>query len=237
MKEIIDYLFSTQAIKVAESNDMFLFTSGLISPYYVSTHFLCGGEQASTEMLALIDTFKGQPKKIVDIIGPAICELAFKDKIYSSVISLMKEEAIKHMNMNDIRFISGGERRDWFFSIPLARELKLPHLFLFNDQSVFDDNCGEFELSQGEVLKSIHVADLLTVGSSYTTKWIPALKAKNIEISLSLNCVDRAQDGVVNLKKNGVSEVLSLCRIDEDFFDTAFLSKVIDSEQKNNLKN
>jgi orotate phosphoribosyltransferase len=235
--EIIEYLFSTEAIRVSDSQEMFLFTSGLISPYYVSTHFLCGGENASTSMLELIDSYKLQPEKIVFEVAPKIIELSRKDKVYSKVISLMKSHALEYIRNNKVSFISGGERRDWFFSIPLAKELGLPHLFLFNDKKILDENGVDFKFQADEMLNSIHVADLLTVGSSYTTKWIPALNNKNIKISLSLNCVDRAQNGVSNLKKEGVGDVISLCRIDNNFFEYAYSSNVINIEQKNNLKN
>ena len=228
--DLINYLFSTGAIKVAPEGDMFLFTSGLISPYYISTHYLCGGEEASTEMLSFIDSFKGRPEKIVSDVAPRILELSKSNHIYDQVIQKMKKVAEDFMSRTEIDCISGGERRDWFFSIPLARALEIPHLFLYNDGLVLDDSGIKYNSSNQK--RSIHVADLLTIGSSYTNKWVPALRSVNVDIPLSINCVDRVQGGAKNLKDAGINEVISLCSINEEFFESARLAGVITENQE-----
>lgn len=231
--KIVEYLFETGAVKVAEAGKVFLFTSGLISPYYVSTHFLCGGEKASTNMLEVIDSFKASPASIVTEVSKKIEDLVSGNRIYEDVINLMLDVARKSKYFQEIDCVSGGERRDWFFSVPLASRLNLPHVYLYNDGLVLDDNASAMSSSKNS--KSLHVADLLTVGSSYTSKWMPYLRKVGVDISTSLNCVDRDQGGVDNLITGGVCEVLSLCKINEDFFKLALSSKVIDQGQYQQL--
>ena len=56
MSDIMSYLFETKAVKFCEENKPFFLTSGMISPYFVNTHFLYGNEQEATQFLAYIDT-------------------------------------------------------------------------------------------------------------------------------------------------------------------------------------
>ncbi|HTZ16996.1 MAG TPA: hypothetical protein VMB78_01020, partial [Dissulfurispiraceae bacterium] len=54
MHDITEYLFRTNAIKVADPKTPFWYTSGLIGPFYVNTHYLAGGRVAALELLDLI---------------------------------------------------------------------------------------------------------------------------------------------------------------------------------------
>ena len=40
MSNLVSYLFKTNAFKVCSENNPFWYTSGLIGPYFINTHFL-----------------------------------------------------------------------------------------------------------------------------------------------------------------------------------------------------
>lgn len=231
---IVNYLFETNAVQVAKEGEVFLTTSGLITPYYVNTHFLCGGESESLRLLNLIDSFKGSPEKIVSEVSSEIIKLYKSHDIYTQVVSLLgdlfSKSKLSDVKFSDsVKFVTGGERRDWFFSVPLAQVLGLPHLYVYNDGLVLDENAQIYKGS-GDV-GAVHVADLLTIGSSYTNKWIPYLREHKIQIALSLNCVDRDQGGSINLLNAGVGSVSSLCKIGQSFFMEAKNDGVISDTQ------
>lgn len=226
---VVRYLFETNAVKVAPEGEMFLTTSGLITPYYVNTHFLCGGEEESTRILSLIDSCKHTPEKIVTAVSDEIIALSNANAIYKEVLKTMQELCAPYLASHNISYISGGERRDWFFSIPLSRLCGLPHLYVYNEGMILDDDARPVTIDQ--VSNTLHVADLLTVGSSYVKKWIPYLKDKNISLTVSVNCVDRDQGGEGYLKEAGVTDVLHLCKIDEVFFHQAKEVRAISEKQ------
>ena len=61
-------------------------------------------------------------------------------------------------------YVSGGERRDWFFSIPIAYLSNKPHLFIFMNLKVIQDNKEIYDIQNKNVT---HIADLITQASSY----------------------------------------------------------------------
>ena len=83
-------------------------------------------------------------------------------RFIAQLIDLMTEAARKM----DVDFVSGGERRDFFFSMPVARKLGLGHLSIFKDlSSVYTDANGVSMPSEaGKACpskRSVHIADLV----------------------------------------------------------------------------
>lgn len=226
---ISEMLFSCEALKVAPSESPFLYTSGLIGPYYVNTHYLCGGANRSEEILSKITALGNNHVSISKEIPKLLLETINSYPIYKEIINRLKDISLKLIEENDIKFISGGQRRDWFFSIPLAIELSIPHIYIYNDKSMYDESGVKFNNSK--LSKSLHVADLLSVGSSYVSKWIPALKSENIEIIAALNCVDRNQGGAEILLNSGIKNTRSLTSINDELFLEANKKKIITNEQ------
>lgn len=64
--------------------------------------------------------------------------------------------------------------------MPVARKLGLGHLSIFKDlSSVYTDGNGVSMPSEAAQLagkRSVHIADLVTVASSYIRAWIPAVE-------------------------------------------------------------
>ena len=224
-------LFETAALKIAPSDKPFWYTSGLIGPYFINTHFLCGGERTAIEILASIDEKSSDKKTFPDFIL-AYLEKVYKEyPIYKAVIDGLVEKIKPIIEQEQIKFVSGGERRDWFFAPIVAKLLKLPCLYIYNDCKVFSEQGDEIKDLQNANV--VNIADLLTVGSSYTTKWIPALKKINGNLVASANAVDRCQGGSEILSAHGIKSVVSLISIGEDLFKDALVQGYIDQNQMN----
>ena len=133
-------------------------------------------------------------------------------------------------------WISGGARRDWFFSLAVADSLDRPHLYLFKDGRVADvDSEGNLRFVDDLTdATSVHIADLVTEASSYDRAWIPALRERGGEMVFSANVVDRAQGGMDVLKKAGVPAT-ALLRVDGDLFSALSRKGLIDNEQLQTL--
>ena len=206
---------------------------GKIGPYFINTHFLYGSEESAVEFLNYIDIEKDNklelPKKVLD---KTLAQYNSND-IYKEVIDEMISFIKSHINVDEIDYVSGGERRDWFFSDLVAFLLGKPHITIFKDLSTvistpdFENTSVQTDLKGKKVL---HVADLVTAASSYVRAWIPAVQALNAEIVWSVVVVDRMQGGTDRLKALGI-EAYSLLQIAPDMFKKALDLGIITNEQ------
>ncbi|MEE0866211.1 MAG: orotate phosphoribosyltransferase [Clostridia bacterium] len=233
MSDIISYLFETNAIRFCEENKPFWYTSGKIGPYFINTHFIYGSEQEANELLSFIDESLNNkmtlPKKVFDKVLKQYNE----NKIYHDVIEHIKSYIEQNINVKEIDYISGGERRDWFFSNIIAYLLNKPHITIYKDLSTVESNLDfsqTKEVSNLEGKKVLHVADLITVASSYIRAWIPAIKNLGSNIMWSCVVVDRMQGGKEKLEAEGVKS-LSLVNVDTDLFKKALELGFINNNQ------
>lgn len=138
-----------------------------------------------------------------------------------------------NIDVEKIDYISGGERRDWFFSNIIANLLGKPHISIFKDLSTvihdsnFEKTLDMVDLKGAHVL---HVADLITEASSYVRAWIPAIKSLNGKITHSVSIVDRLQGGKAVLEKEGIT-ALAIVNMDHSLFLKALEMSVINKEQ------
>lgn len=233
MSNLISYLFKTNAFKVCEENKPFWYTSGKIGPYFVNTHFLYGSEESAVEFLKFIDVEKddklGIPKKILDK-----CLAQYNENtIYKEVIDEMVNFIKEHLNVDEIDYVSGGERRDWFFANIVSYLLGKPFITVFKDLSCTISNKDFSETTDAKSLdgkKVLHVADLVTAASSYVRAWIPAVQALGAEIVWSVVVVDRMQCGNERLKDLGI-DAYSLVQIAPSMFNKALDLGIITDEQ------
>ena len=233
MSDIMSYLFETNAIRFCEENKPFWYTSGKIGPYFINTHFIYGSEKEANELLSFIDESLSDkmtlPKKVFDKVLKQYNE----NKIYHDVIEHIKSYIEENIDINEIDYISGGERRDWFFSNAIAYLLKKPHITIYKDLSTVESNFDfsqTKEVSNLEGKKVLHVADLITVASSYIRAWIPAIKNLGASILWSCVVVDRMQGGKEKLEAEGVKS-LSLVNVDTDLFKKALELGFINNNQ------
>lgn len=238
MSKIISYLFKTNAIKFCEENKPFFYTSGKIGPYFINAHFVYGNEEVATNLLSFIDKSLSDKSTLPEKVFKQVLNQYKENEIYHSVINEMKDYILNNIDISNVDYISGGERRDWFFSIILSYLLNKPHISIYKDLSTIVST-SNFEKS--EVLfdikrkKVLHIADLITVASSYLKTWIPAIKNLGGTICWSFVAVDRMQGGKDNLEAENVKS-LSLVNVDISLFETAYKNKVIGKEQLNMLE-
>lgn len=218
---IVSWLFETDAVRVCPKDRPFWYTSGKLGPFYINTHFLFGSEADAGELLALIErACAGDRLAFYDAVWPRIEAQLAKSALYAGLVDRLCDAA-RGMGAD---FISGGERRDFFFSLPVARRLGLGHLSIFKDlDSVYTAPDGASVPGAQAGLsgkRALHVADLVTVASSYLRAWIPAVEGLGARIVRSLAVVDRDQGGK-DILANAGCPLTTLVIVTGDLFRAA----------------
>ena len=238
MSDIMSYLFETKAIKFCEENKPFWYTSGKIGPYFINTHFVYGSEKEASELLSFIDECLSDKLTLPEKVFKKVLKQYEENKIYYNVIETMKNYIIENINVSEIDYISGGERRDWFFSNIIAYLLDKPHISIYKDLSTV---ASDSKFQNTEVVtninnkKVLHIADLVTVASSYIRAWIPAIKNIGGKMCWSCVVVDRMQGGKEKIEAEGVKS-FSLVNVDNTLFETAYKNNIINENQLSMLK-
>jgi len=239
MSNLISYLFKTNAFKICPENKPFWYTSGKIGPYFINAQFLYGSEEDANNLLTFIDselensTKYELPKNVFEKTLTQYNE----NEIYKTTIDEFITFIKSNIDTSTIDYISGGERRDWYFSNMVAYLLGKPHITIYKDLSTvcstsnFSETTDLTDLTNKNVL---HVADLLNVASSYLRAWIPAISNLGGNLKWSLVAVDRQQGGYESLKEAGV-ESYSLVNIDNSLFDKALELNIINEAQRDTL--
>jgi len=154
---------------------------------------------------------------------------------YAEVIQIIAEQVaglFPEGTPSARRLISGGQRRDWLFSGPVAKVLNLPHVSLHKDGSAFlltpDLQTSTPLASDSGALQgfsAVHISDLLTKGSSAfnpkvdpPTGWIVSLRELGADISELVTVVTRLQGGEEILADVDV-RVTSFVTIDTNFIE------------------
>lgn len=124
--------------------------------------------------------------------------------------------------------ISGGESRDWIFSLPLAYALNKPHLSIYkNGKTLGPEIRGK---------KFVHVADLNNEGSSVEQKWVPTIRDMNGEIEDVFFFVDRLEDGVFAMEKAKVKSH-AVVPLDENAWESLKRKYgILNDETYNNIR-
>ena len=233
MSDLMSYLFETNAIRFCAENKPFWYTSGKIGPYFINTHFIYGNEKDAVELLSFIDECLADKLTLPEKVFERVLKQYETNEIYKNVIDTMKNYIEENIDVSEIDYISGGERRDWFFSNILSYLLDKPHLSIYKDLSVVESD-SKFETAKSiDSLidkKVLHVADLITVASSYVRAWIPAIKNLGSNICWSCVVVDRMQGGKAVIEAEGVKS-LSLVQVDKDLFKKALDLNIINDAQ------
>lgn len=237
MNNIISYLFETNAIRFCKENQPFWYTSGKIGPYFINTHFIYGNEADAVNLLKYIDESLGDKETLPKKVFEKVYKQYQENEIYKNVINIMKKYIEENIDLNTIEYISGGERRDWFFSNILAHLLKKPHISIYKDLStvISDSNFEKTEninKIEGNVL---HIADLITVASSYIRAWIPAIEKLGGKLTASCVVVDRMQGGKEKIQEKGIKS-LALVQVDKTLFKEALNIGIINENQEKMLE-
>ncbi|WP_337100675.1 hypothetical protein [Paenibacillus sp. YIM B09110] len=216
------------AVRAGQEDDAFWYTSGNPGPFYINTENIAGAKEAELVLARITSILKeSQPRdnQVKEII--ALIEQTLQaDKQYEAAIDALAEFYLSEQAVLPL-YISGGERRDWFFSIPVARRLGLPHIFLFKNGDIWiTDHQGqkvEAELTDQRVL---HVADIINLASSYVDRWIPMLDKAGVTLTETLTVAVRSKDGLERLASRGV-QVTSPLLVDKPLFAEALELQLI----------
>ena len=233
MSDIVTYLFETNAIRCCSENNPFWYTSGKIGPYFINTHFVFGSEKEATEFLNFIDECLNDKNTLPEKVFKKALKQYNENDIYRNVINNLKTSIEKNINIDDIDYISGGERRDWFFSNIIAYLLKKPHISIYKDLKavVSDSNFNNTStISDLKGSKVLHIADLFNTASSYIRAWIPAIENLNGKMVWSYVLVDRMQGAKENVSKKGVKS-FSLVDVDFSLFQKAHELNILNDKQ------
>ena len=233
MSNLMSYLFETNAIRFCEENKPFWYTSGKIGPYFINTHFVYGNEKDAVELLSFIDECLSDKLSLPGKVFEKVLKQYETNEIYKNVIDTMRSYIEENIDISEIDYISGGERRDWFFSNIISYLLDKPHLSIYKDLSVVEsdskfENTHSIETLEGK--KVLHIADLITVASSYIRAWIPAIKNLGSNICWSCVVVDRMQGGKDKIEAEGIKS-LSLVQVDTNLFRKALELNIINASQ------
>lgn len=222
---LLERLISTNGFSVRKNkhDDVYWYTSGIPGPFYVNTEYIAGEKEADNALKKINKILGSNSSKALKVssIFDLIDSIVESDEGYNTSI-----EALSHFymsNRNSIpSFISGGERRDWFFSIPIAKKLGIPHITLFKsgDYHVTDFNGNTIEIAL-ENQKVLHVADIINQASSYFERWIPILKNTGVHFSETLTVAVRNIEGFESLKSNNIA-VISPLFVDKSLFNEAY---------------
>lgn len=230
-------LFETKALKISESENPFWYASGTFGPFYMNTHFLFGGQEEAVKALEFINEHKKDKFDFPGIMTRYVLDFYNENKIYKEVIDEIMGIIKQNFDSDDIDYISGGERRDWFFSYIIAYLLQKPHLTIYKNLTVIESSNGVSErLFDGEDKKAFHIADLVTEASSYFKYWIPALERVNVKMSCTLTVVDRQQGGTQKLTEKGI-KVTTVSSFSRNLFESALKNGEITVEQYEMIKN
>lgn len=223
MNTIVSYLLDTNAFKICPNNKPFWYTSGKIGPYFINAQFLYGSETDANLFLDFINSELENSDKL-DIQKNIFEKVKFQyenNPIYMDVINKMKDYIENNINTDEIDFVSGGERRDWYFSNILAYLLEKPHITIFKDLSTVEssyDFSSSYEITDLKSKKVLHVADLLNQASSYLRAWIPAIESLGGKICWSMVAVDRMQGGKQKLEDLDIHS-FAMVEIKPDLFN------------------
>lgn len=183
---ILEHLLESKALQIME-NTPFWYTSGDFGPYYINTHWLCNGKTESETILQGIQGLINS--HLPSVIDTGLCnqfkEAYDKKGIYKKVI-----DDIADLIPSSIEYISGGERRDWFFSIMVAKLTGKTHVYLFKDQTLHPFI---------EKKKVLHMSDLVNTASSYFNCWVPTLEQYGNTMEGTITIVSRSEKALNSL--------------------------------------
>ncbi len=224
--EFLGLIFSSKAVSIwnHETGPVFWYAAGVPGPFYVNTEKLIGADQSA----ALLDAINGivgdaslNPEAKSEAVREAVLKSYRSNDVFQRIVATMIETS--PFPISEIDLISGGERRDWFFSVPFAEELGLDHLYIFKNGDVYR-RAGEKSNHAG--MRCVHISDLINNAASYFDKWLPILADHKMDLLGTISVINRGQVGMDRLKEADV-KVHTLKSIDLPLFSELAQSGLI----------
>ena len=226
-KRIAELLVKSGAYRDLESP--VVLASGQLGIYFINTEKLLDDDGKWAE-------FGDDPLKMYS----HLLDVQKKNPDFAEVIDVLRNksgEMLSAPSSASYRVISGGQRRDWLFSMPVASALHISHLTHFKGESPVLLWAAGYQMEVPSIERdycAVHIVDLITEGSSiYSNQggeemgWLPGIRNLSTqpeEVKGLLAVVDRLQGGREMLQKQGVG-LTSFVEIDEDFLSTFSIDK------------
>ncbi|HBQ64236.1 MAG TPA: orotate phosphoribosyltransferase, partial [Clostridiales bacterium] len=232
-EKVIQMLFKTGAVRVCQEGKPFWYTSGTIGPYYINTHFLLDGEKQAQSLLDFIDGELQNRSGLPGRLLVRVKQVYDRNGVFRQLMDLLTEKVQTMLPSDAYDAVSGGERRDWLFSLMAAVLLQKPHVTFYKDLSAVlthgpDHDRDEPGVDLGTAgpgpvhgMRLLHIADLLNEASSFTRAWIPAARALQARMDDALVIVDRGQGGKALLSEAG-TRLHTLAAAGDEMFQRAF---------------
>ncbi|MDP9127369.1 MAG: hypothetical protein M3N08_03795 [Pseudomonadota bacterium] len=224
--DLLKRILDTKALAIWDraKGPVFWYTAGVPGPFFVNTEWIIGTDLSAKLVNGISAIMEQTPDAGTRAarINAMIMSAYDASEVYHQVIGSMIDKTRASFAPNGFTLISGGERRDWLFSIPLAHELGLSHVFLFKDLSAF---C-ETPVAKGSAV--LHVADLINNAASYFERWFPALEKAGLHCTGTV-CVNSRGTGAKKLEQAGI-KVAALVTLDIEFFRQSQKNGLIDAE-------
>ena len=208
-------LLESGALKIwnHKTGPVFWYAAGVPGPFFLNTEDMIGKAQAA-DLLKKINTIIAETSDAETRavrLNTLILAAVAGNPTYQKIIEALVDKTGAVFPIGRFDAISGGERRDWLFSIPLAKALGVRHVFLFKNKTLY---CAE-GVQAGENI--LHVADLINNAASYFDLWLPILECHHTPC-IGTACVNtRGSVGVDRLTTAGYP-IAALNRVDPAFF-------------------
>ncbi len=242
LKEIIE----TKALQFAETDKPFWYTAGNFGPYYINTQYLYGSAAEAEVLLREIEAELEWMPSFYYRLLVAVQKQIEMNEIYKKVIDLAVEKLKRSFDLSQVDLISGGERRDYFFSIAIANVLGKPHLSIRKDKSTclhaYENSSGwggTLMQANGysciaqpdlESKRILHIVDIIAKGSSWVQIWLPAVEDLGGKIKFGFAVMDRSQGGLQILAEHGI-EAVALEEANSSLFKAAHRVNAISDYQ------
>lgn len=231
--DFLKILHTTEAVSIwnRETGPVFWYAANVPGPFYVNTERVIGPELAQrllksiTALLAEVTDKAERAKRIETLLLDAY----EKDATYQAVIAALVETIRQGFPEGSYAAISGGERRDWLFSIPVAKLLNQPHAYLFKNRDLY----SETPLDTSRPV--LHVADLINNAASYFDAWFPILEANGLKCAGTACINTRGSNGLERLAAAG-QKVVAVNRVDIGFFEESQKAGIIDAATLEELR-
>ncbi len=232
-QDLIRRILDTKAVSIwnHKTGPIFWYAASVPGPFYVNTELVIGPELSAsllkdiTSIVAQTPDSKERAEKLEALIMGA-CE---RDETFRNIIETMASRIRADFITDSYAVISGGERRDWIFSIPVAKLLGVRHVYLFKNGASY---CAE-PLAMGEI--ALHISDLINNAASYFDNWLPILEQAGLACVGTVCVNSRGSNGVDRLKANG-QKVVALNSVDVPFFEACQRNGLIDEATLEELK-
>jgi hypothetical protein len=222
--DLLKLIHDTHAVSIwnRAKGPVFWYAANIPGPFYVNTEMVVGtalSEKLLREITAIVAgtvDVQARAEQLNALILDAYKATPSWQRLIATMIAKAREEF-----STELTVISGGERRDWLFSIPFAHDIDLPHLFLFKNQATY---CKQHLTGPQTTL---HVSDLINNAASFFDIWQPILNREKIACAGNL-CVNiRGDNGARRLHEAG-QKTICLQTINLEFFRHLHSADLID---------